>query len=70
MCSLANSDHTDEMLHNATFHQGLNCLIRQTRSSEKEIQFYLEIITCDPLIHTINHFKCVVSSQKERSIRT
>ena len=34
--------------NNETFHQGLNCFIRQTLSSEKEIQFYLEIITCDP----------------------
>ena len=30
------------------FHQGLHCLLRQKQSSEKEKQYYLEIITCDP----------------------
>ena len=36
------------MPHNAAFHQGLHCLLRQKQSSEKEIQFNLEILTCDP----------------------
>ena len=31
--------------------------IRQTLSSEKEILFYLEIITCDPWIYTTDHPK-------------
>ena len=43
MRSLANSENPDEMLQNAAFHQGLHCLLRQIRSSTKEIQFYLEI---------------------------
>ena len=42
------------MLYNVGFHYGLHCLLRQERSSEKQIQFYLEIITCDPSIYTIN----------------
>ena len=54
MHTLANSYDPDEMLHNAAFHQGLHCLLR--KSSEKEIQFYLEILTCDPLI-------CVLGKQ-------
>ena len=29
-------------------HQDLHCLLRQNRSSEKEIQYVLEIITRDP----------------------
>ena len=33
------------MLHNASIHQGLHCLLRQYRSSEKEIQHVFEIIT-------------------------
>ena len=34
----ANSENRDEIPRNATFHQGLHCLLRQNRSSEKEIQ--------------------------------
>ena len=45
MGTLANSEDPDEMLHNAAFHQGLHCLLRQNQSSEKEIQHFLEIIT-------------------------
>ena len=39
MGTLVNSEDPDEMLHNAAFHQGLNCLLGLKRSSEKEIQF-------------------------------
>ena len=28
----------------------LSCLLRQKRSSEKKIQFYLDIVTCGPSI--------------------
>ena len=37
MSTLSNSEDSDEMPHNAAFHQGLHCLLRQNRSSEKEI---------------------------------
>ena len=40
MGTLANSEDPDEMLHNAAFHQGLHCLLRQNWSSEKEIQYF------------------------------
>ena len=30
----------------AAFNQGMYCLQRQNRSSEKEIQYFLELITC------------------------
>ena len=43
--TLENSEDPDEMLHNAAFHQGLHCLHRQKQFSEKEIQFYLKIIS-------------------------
>ena len=33
-----------------------------------EIQFYLEIITCDQSIYTLDHPKFIVSNQKEESI--
>ena len=49
MLTLTISEDPDEMPHNAAFHQGFHCLLRQKISSEKEIhvQFYLEIVTCD-----------------------
>ena len=39
MSTLANNEDPDEMPLNATFHQGLHCLLRQKLSLEKEIQF-------------------------------
>ena len=36
MRTLSNSEHPDEMLHDAVFHQGLHCLLRQKLSSENE----------------------------------
>ena len=33
-----------------------------------ERQMYLEIMTCNPLIYTIDHPKFVVSNQEEESI--
>ena len=35
--------------------QGRHCLRRQNQSSEKEIEYFLEIITCDPSIYTMDH---------------
>ena len=49
---MVNSEDSDKM-HNAGFHQDLH-LLRQKRSSEEELQFYLEIITSDPLIYTMD----------------
>ena len=41
----SSSEDPDEMPHNAAFHQGLHCLLKQKLSSEKEKQYHLEIIT-------------------------
>ena len=38
MGTLAKSEHQDEMAHNATFHQGLHCLLKPTKSLETEKQ--------------------------------
>ena len=65
---LTNSEDPDEMLHNAAFHQGLRCLLRQNLASEKEIQYFLEIITCDPSIYTMDHPDLIVCSFKKNSI--
>ena len=54
MDTLANSEDPDEMAHKAAFHQGLHCLLRQNQSSEKEIQYIFEIITCDPPIYMMD----------------
>ena len=62
MGTLANSEDPDEMLHNAAFHQGIHCLLKQKRSSEKKLQSYLEIIFCDPSIYTMDHPKSNVFS--------
>ena len=51
--TFANSEDPDEMPHDVAFHQGLHFLLRQKQSSEKEIQYFLEIITCDPFIYTM-----------------
>ena len=36
--------------------------------SEKEIQYYLEIITCDLSVHTMDHPDLVVSNFMENSV--
>ena len=50
---LANREGPDEMPHIAAFHQGLHCLLIKRR----DIQFYLEFVTCDSLIYAMNHPK-------------
>ena len=54
------------MQHNYAFHLGLHCLLRLRRSSEKEMQFYLEIITCHPSMYTMNQPRliCTISYGK------
>ena len=65
----ANSEDPDEMPHDVAIHQGLHCLPRQKRSSEKEIQFDLEILTCHLSICTMDYSKFIVLNQKEKSTR-
>ena len=48
MCPLAKSEDPDKMLYTVAFHLRVHCLLGHKQSSEKEIQFYLEIITCGP----------------------
>ena len=62
---MANSEDPHEMPHNEAFHHGLHYLPSQKRSSEKEIQFYLGIKTCEPSIYTMDHSKFIVSNQEE-----
>ena len=60
MSTLTNGEDPDEMLHNAAFHQGLHCLLKQKRSSENEIQ-YLEITKCDPSIYLMDLSRFIVA---------
>ena len=40
MGTLVNIEDPDEMLHNAAFHQGLHCWLRQNPSLEKEMHYF------------------------------
>ena len=62
------SENSNEMPLNVAFHQDLHRLLRHKISSEIEICFCLEIITCDPLMYTMDLPKFIVSNQKEESI--
>ena len=63
--TFANSEDPNELPHHAAFQQGLQNLFRQKGSPEKEVHFYLESITCYPLIDTPMF---IVSNQKEESM--
>ena len=58
-----NSEDPDEMPHHVAFHQGLHCLLRQKRSSDKKNTIFSKIITGHPLIKTMDHPKFIVSNQ-------
>ena len=51
---IANTEDPDEIPQNALFHRCLHCLLRQSRSSELDIYYILEIVTCDPSMYTID----------------
>ena len=53
---------------NAAFNLDLHCLLRQNRSLDKEIEYCLQIITCDPSIYTVDHPDFIVCSFMENSI--
>ena len=72
MGSLVNNGKLDEIPYYASFHQDLHCLLRQNRSSEKEIHFYFflfwgggggggVISVCDPLLFIMSHLDLTVS---------
>ena len=69
MGTLSNSEDPDEMPHDAAFYLGLHCLLRLKHFSEKEIEIYLEIITCGPSLYTMNHPEFIVLYQMEEPIR-
>ena len=40
MDAFTNNEDPDEMPHNASFHQGLHCFLRNKGSSDKKIQHF------------------------------
>ena len=49
---------------------GLQCLLSQNQSSEKEIQYFLKIITSDTSIYTMDHPDLTVSNFMGNTIGT
>ena len=68
MGTYANIEDPDEMLHNAAFHWGLHCLLRQNNFRERNTLFFGEIVTCDPVKYRMDHADFVVYSYMENSI--
>ena len=58
--------------HNAAFQHSLYCLIIQNPSPEEKIQYFLEIISCDPSvepsIYRMDHPDFIACSFIEKSI--
>ena len=55
MGTLANSEDSDEMPHNAAFHQGLHCLLRQNHLLGTEIHLNWKMTTCHPIKYIMDH---------------
>ena len=53
------------MPHKATFHLNMHRLLTQNRSSEKEIRFFGDIMTCNPSIYTMEHPDHTASQNKK-----
>ena len=61
---LADSEDPNEIPQNVEFHQGLRYLLIW-KSYGNKVNLDLEILTCDPLICTMNHLKFIVLNQIE-----
>ena len=66
---MTNSANPDEMQHNAAFHQGLHCLLRQNQLLGTEIHHNLETSTCDPLKYKMGNTILIVLIYMGKSIR-
>ena len=67
--TIANSEDPGEMPAKTAFHQGLNLLLRQNQSLEKEIQyFFLKLYPCNPSIYTMDHPDLSVCNLMENQI--
>ena len=70
LTDMANSEDQAEMPHNVAFYQGLHCLLRQNRSSEKEIQYIVGNYNMWPrnINNTMDHPNIVACSFMETFI--
>ena len=69
MGTLAYSEDSDEMQHNATFHQGLHCLLRLKEYYGTEIHHTLETSICDPLKYIMSSTILIASICMGKFIR-
>ena len=67
--TLENSEDSDEMQHNAAFHQGLHCLLRSKQILGTEIHQTLINLTVHPLKYTMGSLILIVSIFMRKSIR-
>ena len=61
MGTLTNS-HPDKIPLDTAFHQGLSALFEYQFSDEEILNYFLEIITCDPSLYTMDHSDFIVCS--------
>ena len=69
MSTIANSEDTDEMQHDAAFHQGLHCLLILQQPAGTETHQNLENSTFDRLKVLMGSSKLIVSICVGKSIR-
>ena len=68
MIRLANSEDLDEIIHFIRVYTA--CYMCDKKgSSEKEMLFYFEILSCDPSIYIMDRSKIYASYQEEESIK-
>ena len=54
------------MPHDMVFHKSLHSMLRlKVIICREKLQFYLESLTCDTLIYTMDHSKLIASIEKE-----
>ena len=69
MDTLADSEDTNEMQHNATFHLGLHCLLRLTQPSRTKLHHNFGNSTFESLKYTMGSAILIVSILMGKSIR-
>ena len=65
MGTLANSEDRDELPHNMAFHQSLN---HDKLISREKLQFYLEIMTCDPSNYKMDLPKIIYKTRRKNPL--
>ena len=66
--TLKKSENSDEMPQNEAFSSGYTLFAIKNIKDIQRNNIYLGMITCDPLMFTMDLPKFIVSNQKEKSI--